>query len=93
MGVVVDERAAALTSIGIDFVDPARRGVRTCGARPVETELRAGVASADPFVTEAARHLVEAGGKRFRPLLVALGAQFGDPYGAAGRARPPWSWS
>ncbi|MDM4722096.1 polyprenyl synthetase family protein [Micromonospora sp. WMMA1363] len=45
----------------------------------VEDELRASVASADPFVTEAARHLVEAGGKRFRPLLVALGAQFGDP--------------
>ena len=52
----------------------------------VEDELRASVASADPFVTEAARHLVEAGGKRFRPLLVALGAQFGDPTGAAGRA-------
>lgn len=45
----------------------------------VEAELRETVASADPFVTEAARHLVEAGGKRFRPLLVALGAQFGDP--------------
>jgi heptaprenyl diphosphate synthase len=33
-----------------------------------------------PFITEAARHLVEAGGKRFRPLLVMLGAQFGDPH-------------
>jgi heptaprenyl diphosphate synthase len=30
-------------------------------------------------VTEAALHLVEAGGKRFRPLLVALGSHFGDP--------------
>ncbi|WP_405114488.1 polyprenyl synthetase family protein [Micromonospora sp. NBC_01405] len=45
----------------------------------VEAELRAAVASADPLVTEAARHLVDAGGKRFRPLLVALGAQLGDP--------------
>ncbi|WP_307816903.1 MULTISPECIES: polyprenyl synthetase family protein [Micromonospora] len=45
----------------------------------VEAELRDTVASADPFVTEAARHLADAGGKRFRPLLVALGAQFGDP--------------
>jgi heptaprenyl diphosphate synthase len=45
----------------------------------VESELRANVASADPFVAEAARHLVDAGGKRFRPLLVALGAHFGDP--------------
>nr|WP_237557950.1 polyprenyl synthetase family protein [Streptomyces sp. SID5470] len=33
-----------------------------------------------PFITEAAQHLVRAGGKRFRPLLVMLAAQFGDPY-------------
>lgn len=45
----------------------------------VEAELRSCVTSADPFVTEAARHLVDAGGKRFRPLLVALGSHFGDP--------------
>ncbi len=32
-----------------------------------------------PFVTETSRHLVDAGGKRFRPLLVLLAAQFGDP--------------
>ncbi len=32
-----------------------------------------------PFVTEASRHLVDAGGKRSRPLLVLLAAQFGDP--------------
>ena len=30
-------------------------------------------------MTETSRHLVEAGGKRFRPLLVLLAAQFGDP--------------
>lgn len=45
----------------------------------VETLLRDGVASADPLVTEAAQHLVVAGGKRFRPLLVALGGHLGDP--------------
>lgn len=44
-----------------------------------EALLRDGVASADPLVTEAAQHLTTAGGKRFRPLLVALGGQFGDP--------------
>ena len=32
-----------------------------------------------PFVTEASTHLVDAGGKRSRPLLVLLAAQFGDP--------------
>jgi heptaprenyl diphosphate synthase len=45
----------------------------------VEELLRETVNSADPLVTQAARHLAEAGGKRFRPLLVALGAHFGDP--------------
>jgi heptaprenyl diphosphate synthase len=30
-------------------------------------------------VAETSRHLVEAGGKRFRPLLVLLAAQLGDP--------------
>lgn len=45
----------------------------------VEALLTTGVASADPLVTEAAQHLVVAGGKRFRPLLVALGGHLGDP--------------
>ncbi len=43
----------------------------------VEQRLRSAVFSGDPLVAQAARHLVDAGGKRFRPLLVALAAQFG----------------
>ncbi len=36
------------------------------------------VATSDaPFVAEAATHIISAGGKRFRPLLVFLAAQFG----------------
>jgi heptaprenyl diphosphate synthase len=31
----------------------------------------------DPFIARASGHLVEAGGKRFRPLLVVLASQFG----------------
>ena len=36
----------------------------------------AAVASS-PFVTEASRHIISAGGKRFRPLLVFLASRFG----------------
>lgn len=49
------------------------------GLAAVEELLRASVVSDYPFVTGAARHLVDAGGKRFRPLLTLLAAQFGDP--------------
>jgi len=45
----------------------------------VEQRLRDAAETADPYVTEAAQHLLDAGGKRFRPMLVAVTAQFGDP--------------
>lgn len=45
----------------------------------VEEMLASSVRSADTLVNETARHLVEAGGKRFRPTLVLLAARFGDP--------------
>lgn len=44
----------------------------------VEERLRAAVKSDYPFVTEASRHLVDAGGKRFRPLVTLLAGHFGD---------------
>lgn len=63
-----------------DFVvDPALEADLTTGLELVEKALRDAVRSDYPFVTEASRHLVDAGGKRFRPLLVLLAAQFGDP--------------
>lgn len=48
----------------------------------VEALLRSSVTSSYPFVTETSRHLVDAGGKRFRPLVVLLAAGFGDPQAA-----------
>ncbi len=45
----------------------------------VEQRLYHAAATADPYVTEASQHLLQAGGKRFRPLLVAVTANFGDP--------------
>jgi heptaprenyl diphosphate synthase len=70
-----------LTSLGLD-IDPAVDASVSATLATVEDAHRANVASADPLVAEAARHLVDAGGKRFRPLLVALGAQFGQPSAA-----------
>ncbi|GAA2148982.1 polyprenyl synthetase family protein [Nocardioides koreensis] len=44
----------------------------------VENALQEHVRSRAGFVTQAASHLMEAGGKRFRPLLVLLAAETGD---------------
>jgi len=44
----------------------------------VEDALQEHVRSRAGFVTTAASHLMEAGGKRFRPLLVLLAAETGD---------------
>jgi heptaprenyl diphosphate synthase len=44
----------------------------------VEEELERATSSDLPFVAEAAGYLLAAGGKRFRPLLVMLGGNFGD---------------
>jgi heptaprenyl diphosphate synthase len=75
---VVSTGDSALTTYGLE-VDPAVDAAVSAILAAVEEALRSNVASADPLVAEAARHLMDAGGKRFRPLILALGAQFGDP--------------
>ena len=44
----------------------------------IEDELGRQAGADTPFVTEAANHIISAGGKRFRPLLVVLCSQFAD---------------
>ncbi len=64
---------------GASVEDPALESALAESLEAVEALLRESVASEDPFISEVAKHLVDAGGKRFRPLLVLLAAQFGDP--------------
>jgi heptaprenyl diphosphate synthase len=59
--------------------DPALAQALRHGLGQVEAALHDAVKSDYPFVTETSTHLVDAGGKRSRPLLVLLAAQFGDP--------------
>ncbi len=68
---------------GLDRVDPDLVATLRAGMDDVEKALRAAVESDYAFVTETSRHLVDAGGKRFRPLLALVAAQYGDA-GASG---------
>ncbi|GKQ35109.1 polyprenyl synthetase family protein [Streptomyces sp. A012304] len=65
---------------GLSVRDQALEADVQAGLAAVEEGLLEATKSEVPFITEAAQHLVRAGGKRFRPLLVMLAAQFGDRY-------------
>ena len=67
------------TSIGVPVADGALEVDLRRRLADVESALADAVRSEHEFVTEAARHVLQAGGKRFRPLVVLLAAQFGDP--------------
>ena len=69
----------ASTLPGLEHIDAELEAGLVAILDEVEVLLHETVRSADPLVTTAARHLTQAGGKRFRPLLVAIGAHFGDP--------------
>lgn len=43
----------------------------------IEAALTEAAVADNPFITEAANHIISAGGKRIRPLLVVLGSYFG----------------
>jgi heptaprenyl diphosphate synthase len=66
------------SALGLEF-DPELESVIRQGLHAVESRLAAEVKSSDSFVSEAAAHLLAAGGKRFRPLVTLLAAHFGDP--------------
>ncbi|WP_432011057.1 polyprenyl synthetase family protein [Streptomyces cucumeris] len=66
--------------LGLSVRDQTLEADTQAGLTAVEEGLLEATKSDVPFITEAAQHLVRAGGKRFRPLVVLLAAQFGDPH-------------
>ena len=69
---------SASSSRLLGSTDPALLEALNAGLEQVEERLHEVVKSAHPLLSEAASHLVDAGGQRFRPLLVLLAAQFGN---------------
>ncbi|GAA2410160.1 polyprenyl synthetase family protein [Streptomyces glaucosporus] len=65
--------------LGLSVRDQALEADVQAGLAAVEEALIEATKSDFPFMTDVAQHLLRAGGKRFRPLLVMLAAQFGDP--------------
>lgn len=68
------------TALVLAEVDADLEASVTAGLKEVETLLAEAVKSDDELVGPASRHLVAAGGKRFRPLLALVAAHFGDPH-------------
>ncbi|WP_265520561.1 polyprenyl synthetase family protein [Oerskovia flava] len=66
------------TSSAIPLADPELAERLTARLAGVEDRLRDAVAHAEDLVDSAARHLVDAGGKRLRPLLTLLAGELGD---------------
>ena len=68
-----------MTKIGIPNLDNQLEQSLISDLKKVEDLMRSHIKGDYPLVVETSRHLVEAGGKRLRPLLTLLSAQFGDP--------------
>ena len=62
---------------GVELGDPDLAAATSAGLKQVEDLLHREVTSGYQFVTETSLHLIDAGGKRFRPLFTLLGAQMG----------------
>jgi heptaprenyl diphosphate synthase len=66
------------SGLGLPSVDPELSAAVGAGLTEVESRLAEAVKSDDSLVGPALKHLVAAGGKRFRPLLALVAGQFGD---------------
>jgi heptaprenyl diphosphate synthase len=68
-----------ITAVPMEFADPSLAADLVDGLTAVEKVLAEAAETEEALLTEASRHLIEAGGKRFRATLVLLAARFGDP--------------
>jgi heptaprenyl diphosphate synthase len=68
-----------IIAVPVDFPDSALAAEIFDDLARVEASLMQTAHPGDELFTEASRHSIAAGGKRFRALLVLLAAQFGDP--------------
>ena len=67
---------------GVELIDAALATTVDEGLTRVEDVLRREVQSGYEFVTKTSLHLIEAGGKRFRPLFTLLAGQIGPRAGS-----------
>ena len=67
------------TPFTLSQVEPVLATELQARLESIEVQLLDATVSSDPFISEVAGHLAHAGGKRFRPLLVAMAAQLGTP--------------
>ena len=67
-----------ISALPVDFSDPALAADIADGLVGVEKVLAGAAVTEEALLTEASRHLIDAGGKRFRATLVLLAAHFGD---------------
>jgi heptaprenyl diphosphate synthase len=68
-----------ITAVPVDFPDSALEAEVLDDLARVEALLAQTAHPDEKLFTEASRHAIEAGGKRFRALLVLLAARFGQP--------------
>ena len=68
-----------MNQVGIPNIDKQLESSLIIDMKKVEDLMRSHIQGDYPLVVETSRHLVEAGGKRLRPLLTLISAQFGDP--------------
>jgi heptaprenyl diphosphate synthase len=68
-----------MASLGIPEISPEFEAQLSEGLSQVEDRLREQIVGKYPLVIETSRHLVDAGGKRLRPLLTLIASHYGDP--------------